>query len=233
MNDMPSASISESRQASVLRVWQNALTKPNEQTFAEIASSPNAKASTGYLWVFVASLIQMFLFALVNGTLMGTYASQYGYGDLFTNRSLGSILITALCGAPLLAGLTTLFFAIGVAIVQWLARMFGGRGTNDQLAYSMAAIVAPFTILSGLLLLLGAIPVVGLCLSAILSLAGIYIFVLEAMAVKVVNQISWGAAIGSLLIPGFVIAFLCVCLIGGLVSLLLPVIRETTPNVTP
>jgi Yip1-like protein len=235
MNDMSNAPISESRPESVLQTWTKALTKPNEQTFADIAASPNARASTAYLWVFIGSLIQVFLTALVQSRMLGTYIDQAGLGDVLGNQAqgFGSILISAICGAPIAAAVTTLFFAIGVFIVQWIARMFGGTGTTDRLAYTMASIVAPFSIVAGVLSLFGAIPYVGLCFSVILSLAGIYIFVLEAMAVKAVNRIGWGAAIGSLLIPGLVIGLLCACLVGVSFAALLPLIRDAAPNFQP
>lgn len=230
MNDMPIAPIPESRPESAVQVWQKALTKPSEETFAEIASSPNAKASTGYLWMFVAYLIQIFLAALVQNRLFSTYANQYGFGDVFANRGFGSVLFGAICSAPIGAAVGTLFFAIAVFVIQWLAKMFGGRGTADKLAYTMAAILAPYLVISGIVTLFSAIPYVGLCISAILALAGLYILVLEVMAVKGVNQVSWGAAIGALLIPVAVIAFLCACLIGGSLAVLLPTIRNAIPT---
>src|SRR5215211_6778391 len=97
MNDMPSAPIPETRPSSALQVWQKALTKPSEQTFAEIASSPYARASTAYLWVFIASLIQIFLAALVQNQTLATYANQYGYGDFFANRGFGATMVGAIC----------------------------------------------------------------------------------------------------------------------------------------
>jgi hypothetical protein len=237
MNDMSNAPISESRPESVLQTWTKALTKPNEQTFADIAASPNARASTAYLWVFIGALVQLFLTALVQNRMVGTYMEQLGFGDTFSTQAqgVGSILIGAICGAPIAAAVTTLFFAIGVFIVQWLAKMFGGTGTSDRLAYAMASIVAPFSIVAGVVSLFAAIPIpfVGLCFSTILSLAGIYIFVLEVMAVKAVNQVSWGAAIGSLIIPGLVIGLLCACLVGVGVAALVPLIRNATPNLQP
>jgi hypothetical protein len=126
-----------------------------------------------------------------------------------------------------------LFFAIGVFIVQWLAKMFGGRGNAEQLAYAMAAISAPYSIIAGVLTLLSAIPYLQYCFGPLLFVAGIYVFVLNVMAVKGVNQVSWGAAVGSLLIPGLVIAFLCACLVGVSVAALMPVLRETVPNFAP
>lgn len=233
MNDMSNEPITVDRPTSVLQIWGKALTKPSEQTFVELASSPNATATTAYVWVFVGFLIQYFLISLVQSSLIGTYMDQAGLGTGFGTRSIASILIFAVCGAPIMAALSTLFFAIGVFIVQWIAKMFGGRGNSDQLAYAMAAIVAPFSIVAGILSLFAAVPYVGLCFSAILSIAGIYIFVLEAMAVKAVNQISWGAAIGSLLIPGLVIGFVCACLIGISMAALVPILQETVPNFAP
>jgi hypothetical protein len=234
MNEIPNAPISESRPETVLQTWGKALTKPSEQTFIEIASSPNAKASTAYLWVFVASLIQFFLVSLVQSRMMGTYMEQFGVGtgDL-ANQGFMSVVVGAICGAPVAAAVSTLFFAIGVFIVQWLAKMFGGRGTADQLAYAMASISAPYAIVAGILSLFAAIPYVGVCFSAILTIAGIYIFVLNVMAVKGVNQISWGAAIGSLLIPGLVIGLLCACLVGISAAVLVPLIQGSAPNFTP
>ena len=233
MNEIPNAPIAESRPASVLQTWTKALTKPNEQTYAEIASSPTAKASTGYLWVFVAYLIQIFLSALVPNQALENLATQYGYGELFASRGLGSTLVTAICGAPIGAAIGTILFAIGVFIIQWLARMFGGRGTNEQLTYALASIVSPYLIVSGIAALLSAIPYVGFCFSAVLALGGLYILVLEIMAVKGINQVSWGAAIGSVLIPVVVIGGLIACVLGAAFAAVFSALQNGAPNFAP
>lgn len=233
MNDMSNAPIPESRPTSVMQTWMNALTKPSEQTFVDIASSPNAKASTAYLWVFVASLIQIFLTALVQSRFLGTYLNQFGIQDSAATRGIGSILISAICGAPIGAAIGTLFFAIWIFIIQWIAKMFGGRGTNDQMAYAAAAITAPYSIIAGILSLFSAIPIVGLCFSAILFLAGLYIIVLQIMAIKGVNGLTWGAAIGTWLIPGVALGLICACIVGVSMAALLPVIRSAVPTLTP
>ncbi len=203
----------------------DALTKPNESTFAEMASSPNAKATTAYLWIFLGYLIQFFLSSLVQGAAMRRIMEQYSSSGQFAS-GFGGGLITAICGAPIVAVIATLFFAIGTAIIQWIAKMFGGKGNSGQLAYALAAILAPFSIVAGLLSLLSAIPFVGFCFRLILGVAGLYILVLEIMAIKGVNQFGWGAAIGSLFIPGLVIGFLCACLVGVSIALLGPAIRQ-------
>ncbi len=196
---------------SVFQTWVDALTKPNEQTFAKIAASPQARASTAYLWVFIGALVQSFVVSLAQGAVIRNALRQQGLAENLPAGGLGLTLITAICGAPILAVISVIFFAIWVALIQWLARMFGGRGAFDQLAYAFGAIVAPFSLISAVFALLGAIPFIGYCFGLLISLAGLYVLVLEIMAARGVHQFGWGAAAGSVLIPPLGIAVLCCC----------------------
>jgi hypothetical protein len=72
--------------------------------------------------------------------------------------------------------------------------------------------------------LLGAIPSIGFCFGLIILLIGIYVLVLEVMAIKGVNQISWGAAIGTLFIPLLVVVCICGCVVIASLMILGPVI---------
>jgi hypothetical protein len=83
---------------------------------------------------------------------------------------------------------------------------------------------------SAVLTLLTAVPYVGFCFSGLALIGGLYVLALEVMAVKGVNQFGWGPALASLLIPLLAIVFLCACVVGGLFALLLPVMRETFPQ---
>jgi len=213
------------------QTWITALTKPNEQTYATLASSPGANANKAYLWLFVAALLNFFFAALVQGAIMRNTLQQFGESADFLSNGFGGGVIAVICGAPIGAAIYVLFFAITTAIVQWIAKMFNGRGSYNQLAYTFGAILAPYMLVSSVLTLLSAIPYVGFCFSAIAGIAGIYILVLEIMAVKGVNQFGWGAAVGALLIPVFVIVFLCACLVGGTLALLGPVIGETFDSI--
>jgi hypothetical protein len=109
-----------------------------------------------------------------------------------------------------------LFFAIFTALIQWIAKLFGGTGTNDKLAYVFAAITVPYYVLSGVFILLSAIPFVGICFRLILGLAGLYILVLQVMATKATNQLDWGRAAGSVLIPGASLFLICCCAVFGI-----------------
>lgn len=215
----------------IYQTWIDALTKPNERTYAEIANSPGANPNKAYLWVFIAALINFFFAVLVQGAVMRNTFQQFGQDTQFLGNGFGGGLLAALCGAPISAAITVLFFAITVAIVQWLAKMFGGVGNYNQLAFAFGAIMAPYMLVSSVFTLLSAIPFVGLCFSAIAVIAGIYILVLEIMAVKSVNQIGWGGAIGSLLIPVLAIVFLCVCLVVGVFALLGPMVGDVFSSI--
>ncbi|HEY2980560.1 MAG TPA: YIP1 family protein [Anaerolineales bacterium] len=208
------------------QTWMKALTRPSEQTFAAMAASPNAKASTAYLWYFLAALVSFFLTSLVQGALMRQMIQDLGDSGQFDSGGVGGGLIGVVCGAPIGAAISTLFFGIIVAVVQWIAKMFGGKGTADQLAYTLAAILAPYSIVAGLLALLGAIPTVGFCFGLVSLGFLAYVIVLEVMAVKGVNQFGWGEAIGSLFIPILAVALLCACLVGAVFMLAGPAIGD-------
>ncbi len=197
-------------------VWRDAITKPSDQTYARIAASPNAKTTTALLWVFIGSLVSFFVTSLVPNQALRQLMqnANLGNGQGFPTAAGGG-LISAICGAPIGAIISVVVFAIIVGILQLIAKMFGGRGTFDQLAYAMAAIQTPVYFIGALLGLLAAIPFVGLCFSLVSLVLAIYVIVLQVMAVKGVNQFGWGPALGSCAIP-FVVLFCC--LIVGVVA---------------
>jgi hypothetical protein len=193
-------------------VWKEAVTKPSDQTFARIALSPNAKLTTAFLWIFLSSLVSAFLSSLVQGQAARQMMQSFGIEGL--PQATGNTLIAAICGAPIAAIISVVMFALVTGIVQVLAKMFGGRGTFEQLAYAFAAIATPFSLISGVLALLSAIPYVGFCFGIVSLLAGLYVLVLEVMAVKGVNQFGWGQALASFFLP--VIAIFCCLSVGAL-----------------
>ncbi|HKJ39195.1 MAG TPA: Yip1 family protein [Anaerolineales bacterium] len=212
--------------ASWFSIWMEAVTKPNEQTYVKIASSSNAKASTAFLWVFIGGLVNFFVVSLVQGAIMGQVLQGFDLEGV-SGSGAGFSLIAAICGAPVGAIISVVFFAMFTGVVQWVAKMFGGTGTFEQLAYVFAAIAVPFTLISSVFSLLAAIPYVGACFGLLGLVLAIYVVVLEIMAVKGVNQFGWGQAVGSFFLPGIVI-FCCLgVIIAGSFSILAPAISET------
>ena len=221
MNEEPNAPMLPARSPSVLQTWTTAITKPNEQTYAQLAASPEAKTSTALLWVFIASLIQ----SLVTFLLQGRIMAQMMQGTGLENQA-GPGLVGILCGAPIAAVISVVFFSAFTGIVQWVAGLFGGKGSFEKLIYVFAAITVPFTLISAVLTLLSVVPYVGFCFGIISLLALLYVLVLQVMAVKGVNQFDWLPAAGSLLLP--FIAFIC-CIsagVAGLVSLAGPAMQD-------
>jgi hypothetical protein len=232
MNEQPNAPMLPDRPQPMFQTWINALTKPSEETYAQIAASPQAKTGTALLWVFVASLIQSFIVFLMQGVLM----SRMMQGSGFENQ-MGTGLVGVLCGAPVTAAISVILFAAFTGVVQWIAGLFGGRGSFEKLVYVLAAITVPFTLISALFTLLSAIPFVGLCFGLISLLAALYVLYLQVMAVKAVNQFDWGKAAASLLLPVLVL-FCCVFAVAfGLASVLGPqlqdILNEMNPGLTP
>jgi hypothetical protein len=199
--------------------WVDALTKPREKTYTQIGDSPRARATTAYLWVFLAALVTSFVTLIAQGSTIREGLSQSGMGAAQFGGGFGSVVLALVCGAPIAAVLGTLMFGIGVALVQWLAMMFGGSGSNDRLAYTMAAISVPYSLVTAVFVLLSVIPYVGFCFQVIPAVAGIYVMYLDVLAVKAVNRFGWGPAIGSLFIP-WIALFLVCCVVAALIATL-------------
>lgn len=224
------------------QVWMTAVTKPSEQTFVDLTESTNATSKTAYIWVFIAGTISGILQAILRAiyTATGTTPQlpipgleQYMPSSTGDAGSMGITLVVTLCLSPVAGMVYTLFFALAVAITQWVAKLFGGLGTYDKLLYALAAIAVPFTLVSSVLALFGAIPFVGVCLGILSFGLGLYALVLQIMAVKGVNRFGWGQAIGSVLIPGLVVFVFCCCVVFGLSMLLGPVIGDVFNQANP
>jgi len=203
---------SSSGMAGWFQVWMKVVTKPSEQTFAEIISSPDATTQNAFIWAAVAGFVN----GLVAGIVVAIQTVMRG-GDL---KSSAGILLAFICGIPIASAiLTPLFFGISAGLTQWVAKMFGGTGSFEKLAFALASILVPIGLISSVINLFGVIPFVGLCFRLVGALVGFYSLYLSIMATKVVNRFDWGKAAGSVLIPVAVL-FLCICvIIGGMMAM--------------
>lgn len=213
-----------------LQVWVTAVTKPSEQTFIDLTESSSATVKTALIWVFIASTIS----AIFQSILQAVYAAMgvtpqipipglEEYTQSAAAGSIGSALL-GICFSPLVGVIGVLFFALVVAVIQWVAKLFGGFGTFEKLAYAFAAIGAPVSLTTSALTLLSAIPYIGLLFSTLSFGVSIYAMVLQVMAVKGVNRFGWGPAVGSVLIPWLIVVFLCCCIVVAGLAILGPAI---------
>ncbi len=203
-------------------IWMTAVTKRSEQTYAALAEHPDAATTTrAFTWIFLAGTISALISGILQAILaLAGFSPQVpGLADLFGSAQggLAFSLGFAICFSPIAGVLGVLFFAIGVGLIQWIAKMFGGVGTFSKLAYPMAAISVPFTFLSSVLTSFSSIPYLGICTGLISLGLGIYVLVLQVTAVKGVNHFGWGQALGSFFLPT-VILLCCALLPIGVIA---------------
>ncbi len=224
LNDAPPPSAD----MTIMEIFIAIITKPNKETFYQIATHPDATMGKGVLWAFVGILLSSFLTSIAQ---MISFSTQADVLKDFLPPDLAPLLdagagasasfITLLCTIPFAAAFGVFFFMIGVALVQWAAKLFGGTGTFEKLFYSFSVILVPVAVVSGGLALLSAIPFVGLCFGFISLGLVIYQIVLQVLAVQAVNNLDTGKAVGAVMLPGllmFIILCCCAVLFGTLMA---------------
>ena len=195
-------------------VWMRVLTHPSVATFEELIRDPNATSKRAYIWTFMGALIGSAISAL--GSMVLSTVLQSG--------SDAATLGVLICAPPIGALLSMLGLMISAGITQAIASALGGTGTYSKLAYAFASYVAPLSIVTGLL---GWIPYCNL-LSYALGAFGI---VLNVMAVKAVNQFSWGKAVASSVLILMAILFVVAIVVIAVLLLLGPVIGNVFSNI--
>lgn len=188
--------------------WIKALTQPSVDTFEQIAADPGGSTNKAYLWIAISSAISFFGSFFVNG-LFGAAG-----GD-----GIGGAFFGLICGVVIAPIIVVIGFMIMTGISQGIAGLLSGTGSFSKLAYAYAAYYAPLTLISTGL---SVVPYLGLLAIPL----GFYGIVLNVIAIKAVNQFSWGKAVASsFAILAVIFMVVAICLIVGLV-LLGPAIEE-------
>lgn len=219
-SNLPVSGATSPGMAGWFSTWMTAVTKPSEQTYATLAEHPDAASNNrAFTWVFIAGTVAALINGILNAILtlagFGTSAGITSYFGGDASRGIAFTFGVAICSSPIAGAVGALLFAIFTGIVQWIARLFKGTGSYSQLAYALAAISVPFTLVSSLLSPFSVIPYVGLCVSGLSLILGLYALVLEIMAVKGVNKFGWGEAAGSVFLP--VLLIICCAVVFGVV----------------
>ncbi len=211
------------KEMTALETWIAAVTEPNVNTFTNIAGQSGASLSKAFLWVLLAFLITAFSKAIAQTAGMGQsmkmirdmlppelareIPANLGSGGGIATR-IGAII----CGAPLGAIVGVLFFAISVALILWVAKLFGGTGEFEKLAYAFAAIMVPIAVVNGGLALFGMIPFVGIFFGLVSFIVSIYSLILRILAVQAVTGLDSGKSAASVILPWLIVfIFICCC----------------------
>ena len=191
-----------------LETWRLALTQPNEETFQRISQDPSASLEKAIGWIALSSGIAYVIGALAQLLFIQVLPLASfieGAEEVFSGNLLAgfSSLFILACGLPFTVIASILWTLLFTGLIHFIAGAVGGSGSFRQLLYAFAAISAPFSIVSALL---GLIPFVN-CLTIPLAL---YVIVLNILAIKVIHHLSWGAAIGTIMILLFVFVLLAI-----------------------
>jgi hypothetical protein len=216
----------------IFDMWIAALTQPREETFARIAAQPNATTGNALIWVFIATLISGMITAIGQTFSVRSIFRDPMFSE-YLPESIGISTGSLVCGVPVGAIIGVLGFAIAVGLIQWIAKLFGGTGSFEKLAFAMSAIVIPFSVISSVLSLLGLIPYVNILIALISVGLGLYVLYLEVLAVKAVNYLGWGQALAAVFLPIVVIALLICCCVAAAFAILGPAISNVFNSINP
>lgn len=225
--------VNERSELSLLDTWIAALTIPKVETFSAIAAQPSASAGRAFLWVFLAAVVSALIGAITQA--FGAGQSLAGLQELLPPEIASEIPVgaapsmgfgTAICSGGVGAVFAVAGFAVSVALIHWVAGMFGGAGSYEKLAYAFSAFMVPYYVITAVLSLFSIIPFVGILTGLInLGLFGYLVF-LEVLAVQGVYRLEAGKAVGAVLLPGLVILLVFCCCIAIGLTLLGPAIAE-------
>jgi hypothetical protein len=214
-------------------IWWVILRHPGKDTFQSILQEPNATYSRGFIWIAVVTLITALIISLASLPLLRTLPRDPS--NAFLNSSIFLICLgSEVILAPFLA---IAGMAIGAAIYHGIARLFGGMGQWGQLVFCLAAISAPFSLLSAAINLVtlpftvwfpsGYSSFVS-CLVGPFALAlGIYALVLQVIAIDAVENIGTWKSVATIFIPVVILVVLTVCC---LLTLLVPLVSTYLPS---
>lgn len=207
-------------------IWMAALLKPSVRTFDSILKCTVPSAKRAFRWMFMSGGISSFIaiFALLVPESGGRLACS----------------LPMIVGAAVLGFMLVLGFALYTGVTHVTAMLFGGANRYSELAYVMAAYLAPLILLPviltvvlgyGLVGLLSVIPIqssqgllAGIAMSCIpyapffillVSISPvIYGLVLHVMAVKATYKLEWGNTIASSLIASFTFIGIVIGILG-------------------
>lgn len=192
-------------------IWFQAVTKPSEETYIEIARRADVK--TAYIWLAISYLISNMVSLLIIG--LSRSANGYSFFNDF-GYDLGGInpaVANLCCGLPLNISLGIALLSGMAALSNVIARGFGGVGDYRQLIYCFAAYnfflpaVSTAAILSSQIIHGGAALLLLLLGYAVI----IYDIVLNVRVIKAVHQIKTSQAITSSFL--LLAIFACVVLV--------------------
>lgn len=191
-------------------VWLTVLTSFDIESYEEVLKDPEAGAGRGFEWVAYAGIVGGLLapFSILgNPSILAEIQNMPEYDSMLGNTGLTALLIFFAFASALITPIASVIgLALSAGIQNVLAVFFGGNGDYGRTVYALAAYLAPMTVL---IALLGIVPLVGQCLTSLLTLYNIF---LNVRALRAAHSISTWQALGVIFAPA-VILVIFICLV--------------------
>lgn len=195
------------RSYSFYDVWLTVLTSFDIETYKEILKDPEAGAGRGFEWVAYAGIIGGLLapLSILSNPAITELKNMPEYDGVFGGMGMTAFLIFMAFVSALITPIAGLIgLALSAGIQNVLAVFFGGNGDYRRTVYALAAYLAPMTII---IALVGIVPLVGQCLTSLLTF---YNIVLNVRALRAAHSISTWQALGVIFAPAVILViFLC------------------------
>jgi hypothetical protein len=208
---------------SLIDTWIDAFTKPREETYARIVAQPGASATKAFLWVFLASLLTSHRqpgrqFWRADGNASARCCRlRSPTSCLQVRRCFGRDRNAASAERPLARCSQSSLLQLALLLYSgWpSSSAVPALSTNWPTLFHPSSV--PYSLVAAVLALLSMIPFVGILTGLISFAMSIYVIVLEVLAVKAVNRLDTGKAVGAVLLPALAIFLIvCCCLAIGL-----------------
>jgi hypothetical protein len=225
METLPAAAVSSRKWYEIWReVWLN----PGVEAFGSILKDRDHSATRGFIWIGVTSLFLGLFSSIVSIPILQSMTSQFP-----TTVSISQTIITTLCTIILTPVFTIISMIILTGIFHFIAKLFGGNGIWGDLVFCIAAVVAPSSIISGVIGIIwqifSKVQVLFFLVAIIFGIIGvalaIYNIILYVLAVKAAENVGTGGAIATLLIPIGVVLVLGICCSATLIPAFVNTVR--------
>jgi hypothetical protein len=188
-------------------VWLTVLASFDIESYKEVLNDPEAGAGRGFEWVAYAGIISGLLapLSILNNPAIAELKNIPEFDGVFGSMGMTAFLVFLAFALALITPIiSVLGLALGAGIQNVLAVFFGGNGDYSRTVYALAAYLAPMTII---IALVGIVPLVGQCLTGLISL---YHIILNVRALRAAHSISAWQALGVIVTPTILMAiFLC------------------------
>lgn len=200
-------------------IWMDVWTHPGEEVFRNLLKERDHRATRGFIWMAVSSLILAVATGIGYIPVYHRLATQLGTTQNTGLLFGGAVFTNLICSIILVPISAIIGLAISSGIYHLISKLFRGDGNYGDLIFSMAAVAAPASLISGIM----TIPVILFTnfpaiwwmfaiLVGILSVSlGIYVIVMNINAVRGVENIGTWQAVLTIFLPVIVVVVLTFC----------------------